>query len=438
MMTTAPIVVLLALSARTVTLEEAVRAAEAQKPEVRVAQANAAVGVARTVQARAPALPQIKVEAEYDRTTGNRRQRPGRDTLVSNSWKTYNWFEGQVTGTQLIWDFGKTLNSWRSAEMRAVALADTERATRLEAVGTVRAAFFRARAAKALIGVARQTLANQERHLAQITGFVQAGTRPEIDLAQSRATSANARVGTIRTENDFTAARAELNQAMGVAGDTDYDIADDGFPPVPGETGPLGALIDEAIRARPDLAALDHRVRAEELAARAARGNYWPSLNLIGAARDEGQSWKRTPTLNFVGEIDLIGGMAWNVWGGVQLSWPLFQGLLTRGQVREADAEVAAARAERDGLVNQVWVAVQQAVASVRSAQEALVASDQALAAARERLRLADGRYTAGVGSIIELSDAELGATTAGAQRVAAEYALATARAALVLALGRT
>ena len=437
MMTTAPIVVLLALSARTVTLEEAVRAAEAQKPEVRVAQANAAVGVARTVQARAPALPQIKVEAEYDRTTGNRRQSSGRDTLVSNSWNFYDWFEGQVTGTQLIWDFGKTLNSWRAAEMRAVALADTERATRLEAVGTVRAAFFRARAAKALIGVARQTLANQERHLAQITGFVQAGTRPEIDLAQSRATSANARVGTIRTENDFTAARAELNQAMGVAGDTDYDVADDGFPPVPGETGPLGALIDEAIRARPDLAALDHRVRAQELAARAVRGNYWPSLNLIGAARDEGQSLEQTRRLEGFTVIT-NGGMAWNVWGGVQLSWPLFQGLLTRGQVREADAEVAAARAERDGLVNQVWVAVQQAVASVRSAQEALVASDQALAAARERLRLADGRYTAGVGSIIELSDAELGSTTAGAQRVAAEYALATARAALVLALGRT
>ena len=113
--------------------------------------------------------------------------------------------------------------------MRAVALADTERATRLEAVGAVRAAYFRARAAKALIAVASQTLANQERHLAQITGFVQAGTRPEIDLAQSRADRANARVGVIRTENDFTVARAQLNQAMGVAGDTDYDVADDGL-----------------------------------------------------------------------------------------------------------------------------------------------------------------------------------------------------------------
>ena len=436
-MTAAPIVLLVALSSRTVTLEEAERAAEAQKPDVRVAHANTAAGAARTEQARAGLLPQIKAVGEYDRTTGNRRQQPNRTTVVSNSWTFYNWFEGQVIATQLLWDFGKTIEGWRAAEMRAVALADTERAARLEAVGTVRAAFFRARASKALIAVARQTLANQERHLDQITGFVNAGTRAEIDLAQARAARANARVGVIKTENDFTVARAELNQAMGVAGDTDYDVAEDSLAPVPGETGPLGALIDEAIRARPDLAALESKVRAQELAARAARGGYWPTLNLIAGARDEGQSWNKTPTQTYLGDVYLAGGMAWNVWGGVQLSWPLFQGLQTRGQVREADAATEAARAERDGLVQQVWVAVQQATASVRAAQEALAASEEALTAARERLRLADGRYTAGVGSIIELGDAELGAATAGAQRVAAEYALATARAALVLALGR-
>ena len=52
-MTAAPIVLLVALSARTVTLAEAERAAEVQKPEVRVAQANTAAGAARTEQARA-------------------------------------------------------------------------------------------------------------------------------------------------------------------------------------------------------------------------------------------------------------------------------------------------------------------------------------------------------------------------------------------------
>jgi outer membrane protein len=438
MMTSAPIILLAALSARTVTLEEAERAAETQKPDVRVAQANAAVGVARTVQARSPLLPQVKAEGEYDRTTGNLRQKPNKTTQVNNSWEFFNWFQGQVVATQLVWDFGRTLNQWRAAEMRAVALADTERAARLEAVAGARAAFFRARAGKALIAVARQTFANQERHLGQITGFVQAGTRPEIDLAQARAARANAHVGVIRAENDYIVARAELNQAMGTTGDTDYDVADQTFAAVPGETGAVGQLIDEAITARPDLAALDRQVRAQELTARAVRGNYWPVLNVIAGARDEGQSFSRTPTLdNFGQTVFNQGGMAWNVWGGVQLAWPLFQGLLTHGQVREADAQLDAARAERDRLVQQVWVAVQQAVASVRAAAEAVAASDEALTAARERLRLADGRYQAGVGNIIELGDAELGAAQAGAQKVAADYALASARAALVLALGR-
>jgi outer membrane protein len=342
-----------------------------------------------------------------------------------------------VTATQLVWDFGRTLNQWRAAEMRAVALADTERAARLEAVATARASFFRARAGKALISVARETFANQERHLGQITGFVQAGTRPEIDLAQARAARANAHVGVIRAENDYTVARAELNQAMGTTGDTDYDVADETFSAVPGETGPIGALIDEAITARPDLAALDRQVHAQELTARAVRGNYWPILNLIAGVRDEGQSIQQTHGLDYLGNPILQGGMAWNVWGGVQVTWPLFQGLLTHGQVHEADAQLDAARAERDKLVQQVWVAVQQAAATVRAAQEAVTASDEALTAARERLRLADGRYAAGVGNVIELGDAELGAANAGAQKVAAEYALASARAALVLALGR-
>src|SRR5207248_3616644 len=114
-----------------------------------------------------------------------------------------------VTGSQLIWDFGRTLYGWRASQMRAVALSDNERAARLEAVAVAREAYFRARAARNLIAVARQTYANMERHLAQITGFVQAGSRPEIDLAQARAGSADAHVGAIRTDNDYIVSRAE-------------------------------------------------------------------------------------------------------------------------------------------------------------------------------------------------------------------------------------
>src|SRR5436853_3540832 len=141
---------------------------------------------------------------------------------------------------------------------------------------------------------------------------------------------------------------------------------------------------------------MDEQVRAGELAARAVRGGYWPTLNLVAAVRDEGENLRASATLNAATQ-PVHDGMAWNVWGGVQVTWGLFQGLQTRSQVREADAQLVATRAERDRLVQQVWVAVQQAAASVRAAREALSAADQALTAARERLRLADGRYHAGL-----------------------------------------
>jgi outer membrane protein len=426
-----------ALTCRTVTLAEAERAALAQRPEVRVAQANVASRAGQTEQARAPLLPQVRAELLYERTTGNREQKPDRAFTVSNSFDTFNWFDGELSATQLLFDFGRSWDAWRAAEARGRAAADTELAVRLQSLLDVRAAFFQARATKALVSVAREALANRDRQLAQITGFVQAGTRPQIDLAQARADQANARVNLIRAEDAYAVARAELNRAMGTVGSTDYDVADDGFPPVPGESGPLASLIDEAVASRPELAALESLIKAQELAVRSARGGYGPTLSAVAGASDAGIQFTQTHMLDNFGQVYAFGGMAWNAWVGLRLTWGVFQGFQTRGEVHQASAALDAARATRDGALQQTWVAVERSSLGVRAAREALIAADQALAAANERLNLAEGRYAAGAGSIIELSDAQSGATSAAAQRVAADYALAAARAELILALGR-
>jgi outer membrane protein len=80
---------------------------------------------------------------------------------------------------------------------------------------------------------------------------------------------------------------------------------------------------------------------------------------------------------------------------------------------------------------------VDQARLAVRAAKAAIVASDEAVQNARERLKLAEGRYQTGVGNAIELGDAQLAMTSTQAQKVQAEYNLASARAALLKALGR-
>jgi outer membrane protein len=410
------------------------------QPALHVAQANPQAGTARAVGARAPVLPQVKLGATYERTTGNRPHKPGSATTVQNSTDTFNWWDFTAAGSFVLWDFGQTRGIWHAAEANARSLAQTESATRLQVILGARIAYFHARAQKALVGVARQSLANRERHLGQIDGFVTEGTRPMIDLAQARADRATSRVQLIAAENAYSVARAALNQAMGVTGPIDYDIADQTFGPVDGEAQPVATLVDEALRARPDRAALDEQIHAEELARRAAVGSYGPTLNLIAGASDQGTNLSSQTGVGITSSGNprvYTAGLAWNFWGGVSLIWPIFQGFATRSAVREADAQLAGLQARKDALVQEVWVSVTGAQLDVRAAQEAIIAAREGVASSRERLALAEGRYQAGAGSVIELGDAQGGVVVAEAEQVAAEYRLAIARAQLIFALGR-
>lgn len=441
MMSGAALVLLLLVEARTLSLDDAVRAAETNQPLLRQAHADAQAGDARADRSRAPMLPQVKLEAEYQRATGNREHKPGSATNVLNRTDTYNWFDVGATGSWVVWDFGQARNRWHAAEAGARGLAFDESAARLRVVMNARAAYFRARAQKTLVGVAREALANQERHLTQIDGFVTAGARPAIDLAQARAGRANARLQLIDAENAYAFARAELNQAMGIAGPIDYDVGDESFAAVDAETQPVTTLVDEALRVRPERAALEAQITGQQLARRAARGAYGPTLSLIAGASDQGTDLSRSAGVGLTSSANPRGytssQLAWNYFGGVRLEWAVFQGFATSAEIREADALLASLQARRDALEQQVWVAVEEAQLGVRAAQEAVTASGEVLAATRERLTLAEGRYEAGAGSAIELGDAQLGAVSAAAQKVGAEYRLATARAQLLFALGR-
>ncbi len=410
---------------RVVTLEEAVRTARERQPQLVQARAGTAAARAREREALSPLLPQVSASAGYQRTTSNVAPRPGINSVTAgrnNSWATSDYYSFGATASELLYDFGQTSGRWRAAGASAESQRASERATQLQVLLVARTTYFSARAAKDLVFVARDNLANLQAHLRQIQGFVAAGTRPEIDLAQARTDLANGRVQLISAENGYDTARAQLNQAMGVEGPTDYDVADDVLPAVSGEDQGTDPLLEEALRARPDLAALDQQVRAQQYTLSATRGGYGPSLGVSTGVTDAGTSLDST---------------VWNWNATLTLTWNLFQGGLTRSQVSEAEANLDALRGQSAQLRQQIRLDVEQARLAVRAAKSSLEAAGEALTNAKERLRLAEGRYRAGAGSVIELGDAQVALTTAAGQRVQAEYNVASARAQLLRALGR-
>src|SRR5262249_41460105 len=140
-------------------------------------------------QAFAPLLPQVTATASYQRATGNFVQRAG--ALPTNAVATrsptadtFNSWNFGLNATELVWDFGKTTGNYKSARVGAEAQREGEATTALDVVRTTRAAYFQAWAQRALVSVATDNLTNMDRHLEQVDGFVKAGSRPEIDLAQ--------------------------------------------------------------------------------------------------------------------------------------------------------------------------------------------------------------------------------------------------------------
>ena len=425
--------VLLAASApaaapRILTLDEALAVARTQQPQVRQAAAATRAADARTDETLAPLLPQVTGVGTYAQETANYASKPGSlpgqisGGSSTESWDTSSYYNFGLGASVLIYDFGQTRSRWRASQASAASQKDTERATLEQVLYSVRSAYFQARAAKGLVQVQSDTLANQQKHAEQTEGFVEAGTQPEISLAQAKTDLANARVQLIAAENSYATAKAQLNQAMGVEDPGEYDVADETLPSVDGEDGETGALLDEAIRARPELAALANQVRAQELTVRAIKGAFGPTLSLSTGLSDAGEQFSN---------------LTWNWTTGLALSFPIYQGGQTKAQVREAEANLAAVKAQLDGERQQVRFEIEQARLAIRADKVALDATAEALANARVRLQLAEGRYESGVGSIIELGDSQVALTSAAQQRVQAEYVLAQARALLLKALGR-
>ncbi len=408
-------------------LEDALRIAIRKQPALLTARAQVEAQLGRKDQARAPMLLQIGGTASVLHAYGahgapTSAGATGAGSAGSGAPRSeYDIFSFNATATQLLWDFGVNYRKFEAAGSQAESLRESERATELSVLVNVRRAFFLARAQKALIQVAVETLSNNEKHTKQVLGFVSVGTRPEIDLAQAKSDVANARVQLVTSQNAYEIAKAQLSQSVGGV-EHEFDVADEELPAIDGEDLPLEQLVTRATAERPELAALMRQREANELTLKGLQGAYYPTLSAQAGASASGLS-----------ADSLV--PAWNV--GAVASWPIFQGGFTRGQVREAEANIDVTAAAHEAERLQIRYDVESAWLSVRGAKATIAAADEARVNANERLRLAEGRYTQGVGTIIELGDAQVVKTNADATLISAQFNLSSARAQLLSALGR-
>jgi outer membrane protein TolC len=381
---------------RLLSLDEAVAIGLSTQPQIQARLYDYAAARYRVNQAFAPLLPQLTGTVSATRslqTTLSTSSGTSLTTPVQSNRQLGDTFFGQVALSQLLFDFGKTMAATDAArKLATVALENVELQRQLIALA-IREAYTNINFSQRLIAVAQQSFDRAQLNLRSARGFFEVGTRPKSDVARAGVDVANARVDIIRARNAERLARVALNTAMGIDVDIPTQIQDNLlYEPVQFDRQQLRA---EALRQRPEHRQTKLQVEVSEAQERQAFRNFFPNLSATGA-------YGGTQT-----ELN----ESWSL--GLTLSWTLFDGGNLIAKRQEAKANLDAARARVKGSELDIIQNVEQAEISAEEAQERIQAAQAAVASAEENFRLSQGRFDAGVGTILELTDAQLALTQA-------------------------
>jgi outer membrane protein len=249
----------------------------------------------------------------------------------------------------------------------------------------------------------------------------QAGSTVESDYLSAQVDEASRRQELIRARNALSLARAQLNLAMGVAPEHDYELAG---PATPQAFAPvdLPEAESRAIKERPDLKESLQHVAAREAGVEAAKSAFGPRLNVFAGTQAD--------NVNFFGS----GGNNWTA--GAELQFDVFSGGQKKARLEREHAGLDRAQAIRQAAEDNVRLEVRRAWYDLDSARQSVEINRMAAEQAEEALRIVGNRYQAGMTTITEMLRAEDAARTARMNYWQAVYRLSEGYAALELAMG--
>jgi len=384
-----------------------------------------AYGVARG--ALFPALSASVSATRSEQSSGvSNAQSAGTGTSIPGSGSVSGWRSTLAPSASLsytVLDFGTRSGNVASARETAYAMSFTHNATIQRTVLVVEQAFYSYVAARSVLEAQAASLRQAEASYRAAAKRDSVGMATRADVLQARTAVAQAQLALDTAQAQVNVTRTQLAVAFGLPVTAQYDVvmrSED--VNVSDVTMNVQSLIDEALRRRPDLQAVQASVRAARADVRAARGAMLPSL---GFSATSGYNWSTSTQLD---------GRNYSLSFG--LSIPVFDGLAYQYGVSRATAGVDYEVATADALRQSVAADVVTSYYQVQSAAQQVRTTDELFASASASMDVALARYRAGVGSLIDLLTAQTSLASARAQRAASRWMWAQQLAALAYAAG--
>jgi len=399
---------------REMSLAECTSVALSHHPGVTAAERRVVEAQERLAATKGVKLPQIAFRTEaqtYDWLPPNKAK-----VLGGGSTDVYS----AVTFNKLLYSSGRAEADIDSAAAMIHASEEDFRRTSQTVVFRVTQAYYNVLRAEAVLAARAEAVAQMEQHLNVAQERYAIGKAAKLDVLRAEVQLADVTQSRSLAASQLGIARLELLNAMGVDTAAEQIALVEDRNPAPSFSD-ADKFISDALEIHPEYRKSRYLAKAAEHGLRSAKGDGGPELSILGSYNREGKD---------IPDID-----NWNV--GLAITMPIYTGGITKAKMRQAEAVVDQREAGIDLTRQSILLAVRSALLATQDAANRLQATSKSVEQAREALRVAQEKYNAGLGSGIEVIDAQVALAQAETNYAHALYDGKIAVAQLDYAVGR-
>jgi outer membrane protein TolC len=324
-----------------------------------------------------------------------------------------------------VYTSGRTDALERAAQAEATASGADLESVRLDLRLEVARAYWALVTARDTVRVLEAALATADRSLADVRNRVDAGLLPPNDVSRSEAQRARQELLLIEARGRVDSVTVDLDRLLGLPDGTPIETTE-GLETPPPPARDAEGLVGEALKQRPELAAIGSRTQAQQERIAAISTARKPNIAIAS-----GVDWANPNSRIFPRQDRWQ--ESWDV--SVNLTWALLDWGRNAAERTEAGFAVTALNERRAETELQIRSDVQKQLVELRTTQAALVPARLAVTAAQETQRVVGDRFEAGVATTLDVLDAQLAVLQAELDRtrVLADLRLSEARLARVL-----
>lgn len=367
-------------------------------PQIQASQANVLRAGQLTRVVRSAYYPTLNGDITTAQAEVNARLGAG----VINDPRLFNHTGMGLMLSQLVTDLGRTHNLVANSNLQAQASNQDLQATKYDVTLGVDQAYYEVLLAQQIVKVSQQTVQTRQTVVDQVSELTKNKLKSEVDLSFAQVNLSDAQLMLLRANDRLSVAYASLGQALGTEDATQYQLADEPMPPTPPTDE--NVLLGQAIQNRPELASLRLQSEAAQKFVAAERDLKRPSVTLTGVGGV-------LPYINPGNANPDIPSTYEAVAVNVQI--PIFNGFLFTARRQAAQYQLLATQQRTRDLQDRIVRDVRAAWERAKTSYQAIAATEGLLKQANLALQLAQERYDVGLASIVELTQAQLGQTSA-------------------------